>query len=60
MEGRVAMVSLAFLAYLIGMTVFDLTRDGGNPGGTVEEKDTSETKQQLFTTPTVRVLYCIS
>lgn len=58
MEGRVAMVSVAFLAYLIGMTVFDLTREGGSQAGsTVEEV---ETKQQLFNTPTVRVLYCIS
>jgi len=59
MEGRVATVSVAFLAYLIGMTVFDLTRDGGNQ--VVEEAgDKLETKQQLFNTPTVRVLYCIS
>lgn len=56
MEGRVAMVSVAFLAYLIGMTVFDLTREGGSQAA-VEEV---ETKQQLFNTPTVRVLYCIS
>jgi len=62
MEGRVAMMGAAFVAYLAVMTVFDLAANSA--GGTAQTQGTEEPMRQgkssVFTAPSVKVLYCIS
>ena len=62
MEGRVAMMGAAFVAYLAVMTVFDLAANSvtSPPQKGEEEELALKAKSSVFTAPTVRVLYCIS
>lgn len=64
MEGRVAMMGAAFVAYLAVMTMFDLASNSvTNPEGKKEEEVGSpqqQMKNSVFNAPTVKVLYCIS
>lgn len=63
MEGRVAMMGAAFVAYLAVMTVVDLAANSSS-GAATQSKETEETvkagKSSMFTAPNVKVLYCIS
>ena len=63
MEGRVAMMGAAFVAYLAVMTVVDLAANSSS-GTAAQSKETEETvkagKSSMFTAPNVKVLYCIS
>jgi len=62
MEGRVAMMGAAFVAYLAVMTVFDLAANSAsNPAQKQpEEEVVVNRKSSVFTAPSVKVLYCIS
>lgn len=61
MEGRVAMMGAAFVAYLAIMTMIDLgSNSASNPVQKPEEETVVKQKSSVFTAPTVKVLYCIS
>jgi len=61
MEGRVAMMGAAFVAYLAVMTVVDLAANSANnPAQKEEVEEAPRQKNSVFTAPNVKVLYCIS
>lgn len=60
MEGRVAMMGAAFVAYLAVMTVFDFAKNSVMEGGNTPEKTDPIPKMSAFSAPSVKVLYCIS